>query len=458
MLRIIGKRRISASQDRVNYWSQATLKSLFFPGGILLLVAAVSLQSAWVPISASAIDFFYYAVFASGLLLAWRFRSGRIVLVLLTLILAHRAIEFFSAGRIAAAGPGKIALQLIALLVPINFITFAGTRERGLSVAAMTFPLGLLFLESVFAAVLCRPGEIYSPEFLQLPFLSRHWFAWTPVPQLAWLALAAALTVLLARFLLFRKPTESGLLWSLIAAFAGLQFGGVGRVGSGYFATAGLIVVASVIENSYLLAYHDELTALPGRRSFNETLQGLEGQYAIAMVDIDYFKRFNDDFGHETGDQVLRMVAARLQRVTGGGQAFRVGGEEFSIVFAAKSVKEVVPHLESLRISIEESRFLVRAVAERRSQPRGSDRRSYPAGKRRSRTPDPRQGELPFGQHERSVTVSIGVAEKTARTRAVEQVVQAADRALYRAKHAGRNRIETASATRRRMIRPRSIA
>jgi len=440
----------------LDLWNKGTLKSLFAPGGVILLVASVLLQGGWVSISASAIDFCYYAVFAAGVLLAWRFRSSRIVLVLVTLVLAHRAIGFFSNERMATIGPGHIALQTIALLVPVNFIIFSVSRERGLAIAAMASPLGLFFLESVFVAVLCRPGEATSPWFLQAPFLNQHWFRWTAIPQLAWLAFSAAFLVLLVRLLLYRKPTESGMLWSLTAAFAGLQFGGVGRVGSGYFATAGLILVASVVENSYLLAYHDELTALPGRRSFNETLLGLEAQCAIAVVDIDHFKHFNDTFGHETGDQVLRMVAARLARVTGGGQAFRVGGEEFSIVFPGKSMKEVVPHLESLRIAIEESKFLVRSVPERRSAPRGSDRRSQKAGKGRRKAADPRQGELQFTQHEMSVTVSIGVAEKTARTRAVEQVIQAADKALYRAKHAGRNRVETASGLRSRVSRLKS--
>ncbi len=443
-------------KDRVDLWSKGTLKSLFAPGGIILLAAAVLLQAGWVSISASAIDFCYYAVFTAGLLLAWRFRSSRIVLVLLTLVLAHRAIGFFSNGRMATTGPAHIALQAIALLLPVNFIIFSLSRERGLSVAAMASRLGLLLLESVFVAVVCRPEEMMSPRILQAPFLSQHWFRWTEIPQLAWLAFLAAFTVLLVRFLLYRKPTEGGMLWSLMAAFTGLQFGGVGRVGSGYFATAGLILVASVVENSYLLAYHDELTTLPGRRSFNETLLGLEGQYAIAVVDIDHFKHFNDTYGHDTGDQVLRMVAARLARVTGSGQAFRVGGEEFSIVFPGKSMKEVVPHLESLRIAIEESSFLVRSVPERRSVARGSDRRSQKVGKGKRKAADPRQGELQFAQHGMSVTVSIGVAEKTARTQSVEQVIQAADKALYRAKHAGRNRIETASSLRRRASRLKS--
>jgi len=453
-LRIICRSRFRLTKDRVDLWSKGTLKSLFAPGGIILLAAVVLLQGGLVSISASAIDFCYYAVFAAGVLLAWRFRSSRLVLVLLTLVLAHRAIDFFSNGRMATIGPGHVALQAIALLVPVNFIIFSVRQERGLSVTAMTSPLGLLFLESVFVAVICRPGETTSPGFLQARFLSQHWFGWTAIPQLDWLAFLAAFIVLLVRFQLFRKPTEGGMLWSLTAAFAGLQFGGVGRLGNGYFATAGLILMASVVENAYLLAYHDELTALPGRRSFNETLLGLEAQYAIALVDIDHFKNFNDTFGHETGDQVLRMVAARLAQVTGGGQAFRVGGEEFSIVFPGKSTREVVPHLESLRIAIEESRFLVRAISERRSVPRGSDRRSH--SKRRRKAADPQQGELQFAQHEVSVTVSIGVAEKTARTQAVEQVVQAADKALYRAKHAGRNRVETGAGTRSRASRLKS--
>ncbi|MGA8150203.1 MAG: GGDEF domain-containing protein [Terriglobales bacterium] len=438
----------------MDIWSKGTLKSLFAAGGIILLAAAVLLQGRLLSISASAIDFCYYAVFTAGLLLAWRFRSSRIVLVLLTLVLAHRAIGFFSNGQAATAGTGRIALQAIALLLPVNFIIFSVSRERGRSVAALASPLGLLFLESVFVAVICRPGVTTSPWFLRAAFLSQHWLRWTAIPQLAWLVFGVAFAVLLVRLLLFRKPTEGGMLWSLNAAFAGLQFGGAGRVGSGYFAAAGLILVASVIENSYLLAYHDELTALPGRRSFNETLLGLEAQYVIAVVDIDHFKHFNDTYGHETGDQVLRMVAARLARVTGGGQAFRVGGEEFSIVFSGKSMKQVVPHLESLRTAIEESQFLLRGAPERRSVPRGSDRRSRRESRRKSA--DPRQGELQFAQHEVSVTVSIGVAENTVRTRAVEQVVQAADKALYRAKRGGRNRVETASGSRSRTSRLKS--
>ena len=67
------------------------------------------------------------------------------------------------------------------------------------------------------------------------------------------------------------------------------------------------------------MAYDDELTGLPARRALNEALARLRGTYTVAMVDIDHFKRFNDEHGHDVGDQILRMVGARLAGVGGGG-------------------------------------------------------------------------------------------------------------------------------------------
>lgn len=443
----------------MDLWSRGTLKSLFVPGGVLLLAATVLLQAELLPISASAVDLSYFAIFAAGILLALRFHSSRIISVLVVLLLAHRAIEFFSSGRIVSTGPGRIAFEAIAFLLPVNFIILSWTRERGLGIPTTVPRLALLFVESVFVAVICRPGETTSPWFQHATLVSPGLLHSTRIPQPAWLAFTLASGFLLIRFLLYRKATESGLLWSLAAAFLGLQSSGVGRVGSAYFATAGLILVASIIENSYVLAYHDELTTLPARRAFNEAIAGLEAPYAIAIADIDHFKSFNDTYGHDTGDQVLRMVAARLARVAGGGQAFRVGGEEFSILFPGKSVKEVVPHLESLRIDIAQSSFRVRSLPERRSAARGPDRR---AAKKRSAlgTPiQPRHSAVQSSWSELSVTVSLGVAESTASTREVEQVIQAADKALYRAKQAGRNRVEAAGPSRPRASRmKRSIA
>jgi diguanylate cyclase (GGDEF)-like protein len=194
------------------------------------------------------------------------------------------------------------------------------------------------------------------------------------------------------------------------------------------------VLVAAVVETSYFMAYHDELTTLPGRRAFNELLLSLEDRYAIAIVDVDHFKKFNDTYGHETGDHVLRMVASRLAEVTGGGKAFRCGGEEFAIVFSRVSAKDALEHLELARLSIEASSFKVRGALDRRKTPRDGERRQG-TGKQRRKSAG-RAGD------EVSVTVSIGVAEPSTKNRKVDQVIEAADKALYRAKEGGRNRVE----------------
>jgi GGDEF domain-containing protein len=431
----------------VDLWNKATLKSLMIPGAVLLLVAAVLLEGGFLSISAPAIDFYYYAVFGAGILLAWRFHSSRVLFALVFLLVAHRSVEFFSLGRLVSSGPGRIAFEAIGILLPLNFVLLSFIRERGLAIPTLASRLAILFLESVFVVLICRAGEITGPGFLHFSFLSRHFLGWTRIPQPAWLAFFLAFGILLVRFLLYRKPVESGLLWSLGAVVLSLQAGGVGKIASAYIATAGLILVSSIIENSYVLAYHDELTGLPSRRAFNKMLLSLEAPYAIAVVDIDHFKNFNDTYGHDTGDQVLRMVAGRLAQVNGGGKAFRVGGEEFSILFAGKTMKEVVEHLELLRSIVEASTFRVRGVPDRRhSPPRVADRRA-PTRRKTARSRNipekPNDGLL-------SVTISIGVAEPNAKLQEVEQVTIAADKALYKAKNAGRNRVETASAPRAR--------
>ena len=149
--------------------SKATLKSLFVPGGILLLAAVVLLSGGVLSVSVAAVDFYYYAVFVAGILLAWRFHSSRVLFALLTLLLAHRTLEFFSAGRAVAIGPGRIAFEAIAFLVPVNFMVLALRRERGLSIPAITPRLVLLFLNP------CSSRSSAAPDRSQVPpFFTSH--------------------------------------------------------------------------------------------------------------------------------------------------------------------------------------------------------------------------------------------------------------------------------------------
>jgi diguanylate cyclase (GGDEF)-like protein len=431
----------------VDLWNKATLKSLLVPGALILLASMVLLGGGFLPVSASAVDLYYSAVFAAGVLLAWRFHSSRVLFALVFLWVAHRALEFFSGGRLVSSGPGRIAFEAVAFLLPVNFVILSFIRERGLAISAIASRVAILFLESVFIALICRPGELTGPGLFHFSVVSRQALIWTRIPQPAWLAFFLASGILLVRFLLYRKPLESGLLWSLAAVLFSLQLGGVGKIPSAYVATAGLILVSSIIENSYVLAYHDELTGLPSRRAYNETLLSLEEPYTVAVVDIDHFKKFNDTYGHDTGDQVLRLVASRLAQVSGGGKAFRVGGEEFAILFAGRMMKDVVEHLEILRGMVAAAKFRVRGIEDRRRSPvRVADRR-VPA---RAKAPRARRVRSEPSEAMLSVTISIGAAEANAKLRDVERVIGAADKALYKAKNAGRNRVEIASSARPR--------
>jgi diguanylate cyclase (GGDEF)-like protein len=411
----------------MNFWSTKTFKSLFLPGGVILLGAIALLSTGWIPLPLAGLNFFYAAVFIASLLLAWRFRSTRILFCGVMLLLAHHALEFLGQGRIMPYGPGRIAFEAVALLIPFNFLVLTFFPERASEGRTVFEFLVLLFFESIFVAALARADQPV-PAFLHFSLIR---LLHLRVPQPAIMIFIIAWGRLLYRVLQLHKAIDNGMLWALAAVFVGLNAGGAGRLGTVYFGVAGFILATSIVENSYSLAYRDELTGLDSRRAFNDAMLRFKHPYSVAAVDIDHFKRINDTYGHDTGDEVLRMVASRLARVSGGGQSFRVGGEEFTILFPGKIAKDVAEHLELLRMDIESCSFRIRTGEERRKVPREADRRA--AARRARRPPQPNTGAL-------SVTVSIGVAESQPRL-PMEEAIQLADKALYRAKQTGRNRI-----------------
>ncbi len=150
----------------------------------------------------------------------------------------------------------------------------------------------------------------------------------------------------------------------------------------------------------------------------------------MAMIDVDHFKKFNDTHGHDIGDQVLKLVAARLAQVEGGGIAYRYGGEEFSVLFPDRPIEQALPALEKLRASIESYRMNVRSDDRPKDLQEGSQRRgANDAGSTSATT-----------EKVLSVTVSIGASEREPGQNPSE-TLRVADKALYRAKEGGRNRV-----------------
>ena len=160
------------------------------------------------------------------------------------------------------------------------------------------------------------------------------------------------------------------------------------------------------------LALTDPLTGLYNQRYLTRHLAGLVAagqpvELVALMIDIDHFKSINDRWGHGTGDQVLRQVAETLRSRTRVFDSLaRYGGEEFVVIMSGASASDALHAAERLRVAIQNMEF------------------------------------LPDDRTRHRLTISIGVARSTRPDVTSEQLLGAADRALYRAKHHGRNRVE----------------
>ena len=399
------------------------LFSFFMPGGLLFLIAVAFVHIDVLAESLPAIVHVYsYVVLGTGILLGWRFNRSRLIFPILVLALTDSSLFHMASGSEASMGLGRIVYNAVAILLPLNLAVFSLIKERGIVTIRGLWRMSLILLQASIVIHICRYHYFDICTYLEYSIIDTHLLSHTSMSQLALLAFGAAFIIIGVRSIMYRDAIESGFFWALISAFFALSSGWVEYYSTMYFATASLILVVSVIETSHSMAFKDKLTGLPARRALDEALLKLEVEerYTVSMLDIDYFKKFNDRYGHDVGDQVLHMVASKLSKVSGGGKAFRYGGEEFTIIFSGKSANEVIPRLEQLRKEIELSNFLIR------SRPRAKSKNSK---------------TIKRPQKKISISISIGVAERNARHTSSHQVLKAADRALYRAKKAGRNRV-----------------
>ena len=166
----------------------------------------------------------------------------------------------------------------------------------------------------------------------------------------------------------------------------------------------------------------DPLTKIANRKSFDEGLaaaiaacqRAMATPLCLLLLDIDHFKRFNDTYGHQTGDQVLRLVAMTLKsNVKGKDLVARYGGEEFVAILPATDLDGAMIVAENIRKAIQAKELLKRSTNEKLGR----------------------------------ITASFGVAMFHAADTAAS-LIERADRCLYAAKNAGRNRVVSETAAR----------
>ena len=361
-----------------------------------------------------------FIIFLIGMGLSWIFHHSREfnLFLLFTII-------FISLNKYIWNPELKVDLQLAYLLlvalVPVNYFLNFLLKERGIlnQYGIRRFILLAIQLYCI-AWVLEHP---YPPlkEYLTFSLLKFSIFKLTAITQpLLYFILAAGL-VLLIRLLQTSSILVSGILSSLIAATSALHFYQQPQLATIFIILAGLLIISSITINAYSLAYLDELTNLPSRRAMVQNISTLGKRYSIAMVDVDHFKKFNDKHGHDIGDQVLKKLASQLRQVRGG-KAFRYGGEEFTVIFPNKNISEAQVFCNELCKNVENSPFMLR-------------------NKKRSKT---KENNLKKRQREAiplTITISIGLAERTTELATADDVIKQADNALYKAKKNGRNQV-----------------
>jgi GGDEF domain-containing protein len=417
-------RGVTSQEIRLLTAALRALLTFALPCLVLLAVYAARLRWPLLPPALHPlVPLAVYGALGAAALAGAAFNRGRAALAAAVLALAYLGHRVLVAPDPGSAG-AVAAWAAICVLVPVNLLAQATLAERGLFNGYGLRRLLALALQAGFVAWLAGGGSPRIVEWLTEPLVQHPLLAGSAVPQPGLAAIVLSLAAALILALRSQAPMHAALAGAIAAFGAGAWTLGQPHAVPVWIACAAVILAAGVLHDSYRMAFRDELTGLANRRALNERLMSLGNQYAIAMVDVDHFKKFNDTHGHDVGDQVLRMVATRIAAVGGGGRPFRYGGEEFTVLFPGRGARDALPWLEALRESVEAYTLALRG-RDRPASPRdGKDRRG--AGSRARAV---------------SVTVSIGVAERSEKYPTPEDVIQAADRALYRAKNRGRNQV-----------------
>lgn len=400
-----------------------TVVKFFLPGSIIYFCLLVLLQMDFFNSLMPAIVSIYpYIVLIVGLLLGWRFSRSRLIFILVILAIVDRTLRVLSFQTPVGIDEDRIVFNILSFLLPLNILIIAFIRERGIFTLRGMGRLGLISIQPFIVYTLVKFRYLEFFTFLDSKLVSNTVFDQVAIPQPSMLLFIISFIFLIVNFVIKKDFLEGGLFWVVLCMFGALLEKGASDVAIMYLSTAGLILIFSILEYSHNLAFRDELTGLPTRRSLYQTFLKLPNRYSIAMVDIDHFKKFNDLYGHDVGDQALRMVASRILKVNGGGKAFRYGGEEFTIIFPNKTANEIRSNLEQLRQIIAKHLFVIRSWKRPFKKPKNI-------------------GGVPKSFEREKITVSIGVAERDENLTDPSDVLKAADEALLRAKKVGRDRI-----------------
>jgi hypothetical protein len=295
-----------------------SLRPVLAPALILLAAAlAVALWPALPPSLAGLALIGPYLLLALGAIIGAWFNRGRAFVALASLFIAYAAYDLAMGlpGTIFAA---RAVFTALAIIVPANVLLALVLPERGVFHHHNYRWLLLAAAELLIVVWIAAAGRSIFSGTVWHEVLDNWLLRSPPTPLVGRVLLAAAFALAVARAWPERSPLDIGLAAALAAIFIACEWVTSPGVFGAFMSAAGVILLVALLQESHRLAFRDELTGIPGRRALEERLSGLGPVFAIAMVDVDHFKEFNDRHGHDIGDQVLKLVAARLAQIEGG--------------------------------------------------------------------------------------------------------------------------------------------
>lgn len=409
-------------------WAASFVYCLLCVGGILLSTAFLyQIFENWELLIVLRTALF--TITGISLFLCVWFKQDQPFFLLFITIIAYLLIDYFSGHQHDSNYYTLVAYPLMCILYPINICILTQTRHHTfflptfiqkivilaveiVSIYFLTYFIPSLFGETVNICFQENISKIFNFSF---GLLSDFQMAIPPISFLVFMGCFA--------YSIFKANSKFDYLHCAYLAvffltFLSFYFISVRGVPTSLFLAGIGCVLLALLQTSHTMAFLDELTNIPGRRALMSTLLQYDKQlYTLAMIDIDFFKRLNDSYGHEVGDQGLRMISARLVELSKTGHLYRYGGEEFVLLFLHRKLEEVLDEIEETREIISTSDFFLRP--HKKSIIAGIEKYPYMASIK--------------------ITLSIGVSEKRP-GESPEDVMNIADQALYKAKQTGRNK------------------
>ncbi|NIQ02555.1 MAG: diguanylate cyclase [Nitrospinaceae bacterium] len=320
--------------------------------------------------------------------------------------------------------------RLLSSLIPFLVLGYLVARDVGLfskiaffkffPIKGFILPQLALASLAIFGIVIFLQKDRVVKPFVRvlgitmIPLMAALWAGLTLYSNILTSPEIKELANLAKRSAKHREAFQQGLSAEVSSAFPSLSLVAA-------FTIICAILLHAIFRAYWQRVYIDELTDIPNRRALDERLAMLSGEYAIAMMDIDHFKSFNDTYGHDEGDNVLKLVAGLLSEELGD-KVYRYGGEEFCAVFNGLHAEDAYMFVNKVRRKLEERDFYIRKPNSKREHTSAADRKKTKENGKKVQ-----------------VTISIGIANPGDRATTPEEVLQLADKALYQAKEKGRN-------------------